>query len=365
MAVTSKERRALMKFVQNLERYKGRHTELVSVYIPAGYDINKIIQHLGQEQGTASNIKDSTTRKNVTDSLERMMQHLRLFKRTPANGFAVFAGNVAEREGQQDIEVFSMEPPEPLNFRLYRCDKNFVTDALREIAEKRDTYGLVVMDVREATTALLVGKKIIPMTSTSSIVPGKTRAGGQSAHRFEQLRLGAAKDFFGRVGEYVKNDFLANKDIKGIIVGGPGLTKQEWIDSGYLTDLLVRKIIAVKDLSYTGEFGLQELVDKSQDVLAAEEISGEKAIMQRFFEKLAKNQKTVAYGEAQVRKALGQGAVDVLLLSEEVDDKIVEELEETAEKFGTKVELISVDTREGAQLKEMGKFAAILRYEVH
>ncbi len=365
MSIDSKQRRHLLKFIHDLEKHKGRHTELVSVYVPAGYDIIKILQHLAQEQGTATNIKDSTTRKNVIDSLERMMQHLKLFKRTPDNGLAVFAGNVAEREGQQDIEVFSMEPPEPLNFRLYRCDKTFVLDALKEIAEKRETYGLVVLDVREATTALLVGKKIIPLTSTSSIVPGKTRAGGQSAHRYEQLRLGAAKDFFARVGEYVKNDFLGNKEIKGIIVGGPGLTKQEWIDSGYLTNLLVQKIIAVKDLSYTGEFGLQELVDKSQDILAAEEISTEKAIMQKFFEKLAKNAKTVAYGEMQVRKALEQGAADVLLLSEDLDDNTIEELEQIAEQFGTEVQLISSETREGVQLRDMGKFGAILRYEVH
>ncbi|MEM4397558.1 MAG: peptide chain release factor aRF-1 [Candidatus Woesearchaeota archaeon] len=361
----SKTRRHLLKFIHDLEKFRGRHTELVSVYIPAGYDINKIIQHLSQEQGTATNIKDSTTRKNVIDSLERMIQHLKLFKQTPPNGLAVFSGNIAEREGQQDIEVFSIEPPEPLNFRLYRCDKQFVLDALKEMAERKETYGLVVMDKREGDVALLVGKKIIPLTKTTSYVPGKTRAGGQSAHRFEQLREGAAKEFFNKLAEYVKNDFLNRSDLKGILVGGPGMTKYEWAEGNYLTDLLKRKIIAIKDLSYTGEFGLQELVEKCQDVLAQEEITAEKKVMQRFFEKLAKNAKEVAYGEFQVKKALEQGAVDVLLLSEELDDNTIEELEKIAEQFGTQVELISTETREGVQLKEIGKFGAILRYEVH
>jgi peptide chain release factor subunit 1 len=365
MTINSIQRRTLLKFIHELENYKGRHTELVSVYIPADYDLNKIINHLAQEQGTATNIKDSSNRKNVIDSLERMIQHLRLFKRTPPHGLAVFAGNVAEREGQQDIEVWSLEPPEPLSFRLYRCDKTFVLDALREIAEKKDVYGLVVMDKREGNIALLRGKKIIPLTTTTSIVPGKTRAGGQSAHRFERLREGAAKEFFNKLAEYVKNDFLNNKELKGIIVGGPGLTKNEWVDGNYITDLLKRKIIAIKDLSYTGEFGLQELVDRSQDVLANEEISTEKQIMQKFFDKLAKNAREVAYGEVQVRKALEQGMVDVLLLSEDLDDNKIEEFERTAEQYGSKVELISTETREGVQLREMGKFAAILRYEMH
>ena len=365
MSLSSVERRILLKFIRKLEPIRGRHTELVSVYIPAGYDMNKIIQHLAQEQGTATNIKDSTTRKNVTDSLERMIQHLRLFKQTPKNGLAVFSGNVSEREGQQDIEVFSIETPEPLNFRLYRCDKTFVLDTLKEIAEKKEVYGLIVMDKREGNIALLKGKLIIPVQTTTSVVPGKTRAGGQSAHRFEQLREGAAKDFYNKLAEYVKEQFLHNPDIKGILVGGPGHTKNEWIDGNYLTDLIKRKIIAIKDVGYTGEFGLQELVERSQDVLANEEIAQEKALMQRFFDILSKKPLQVAYGEMQVKKAMESAAADIILLSEDLPDKVIEEFEEKAEAFGTKVEIISVDTREGVQLRDMGRYAAILRYELH
>ncbi len=364
MAITSKQRRKLNKFIKKLEPVKGRHTELVSVYVPAGYDLNKITNHLAQEQGTASNIKDSTTRNNVTDSLERMLQHLKLFKRTPPNGLAVFAGNVSEREGDQDIEVFSIEPPDPLNFRLYRCDKTFMLDPLKEIAEKKDTYGLIVMDKREGNIALLKGKTIVPLTKTTSFVPGKTRAGGQSSARFERLREGAAKEFFSKLGEYVKNDFYGRKDLKGILIGGPGQTKNDFVDANYLNEEIKKKIVAIKDLSYTGDFGLQELVDKSQNELAQEEIGQEKQIMQEFFNKLAKTPGEVAYGEQQVRKVLQLGAVDKLLLSEELDDNKIEEFEDTAEEFSSKVEIISTETREGTQLKDLGKIAAILRYEI-
>ncbi len=81
--ITSEQRFKLKKFIEHLSKYRARHTELVSVYIPAGYDINKRIQQLMQEQGTATNIKSATTRKNVIDALERMVQHLRLYKQTP------------------------------------------------------------------------------------------------------------------------------------------------------------------------------------------------------------------------------------------------------------------------------------------
>ncbi|MDP7505863.1 MAG: LAGLIDADG family homing endonuclease [Candidatus Woesearchaeota archaeon] len=179
MALTTVQKHKLKKFVKELESYRGRHTELVSVYIPQGYDINKIINHLSQEQGTATNIKSASTRKNVIDALEKMIQHLKLFKKTPENGLAAFAGNVAAREGQQDFKVWSVEPPVPLKTRIYRCDKEFVLDILRDLMEVKELYALVVIDRRDANIAYLKGKTIVPVLKTHSQVPGKFKAGGQ------------------------------------------------------------------------------------------------------------------------------------------------------------------------------------------
>ncbi len=177
--ITTKQKYNLKKIIKELEKYKGRHTELVTVYIPANYDINKITTHLQQEQGTATNIKSTATRKNVIDALEKMLHHLKLFKQTPQNGLAVFSGNITEREGQSDVKVWSLEPPMPLKIRLYRCDKSFVLDPLRDMVEEKEVFGLVVMDRRDAMLALLKGKTVIPIRKTHSEVPGKIRAGGQ------------------------------------------------------------------------------------------------------------------------------------------------------------------------------------------
>ncbi|KYK25440.1 hypothetical protein AYK26_06240 [Euryarchaeota archaeon SM23-78] len=365
LRISTKQRLKLKHFVKELEQHRGRHTELVSVYVPSGYDMNKIINHLQQEQGTASNIKSASTRKNVIDALEKMIQHLKLFKKTPEHGLAVFSGNVAEREGQQDFEVWSVEPPIPLNQRLYRCDKEFVLDPLREMVEHEDVYGMVVMDRRDATLALLKGKTIVPLQKTHSEVPGKIRAGGQSAPRFARLREGAIKDHYKKVADYMKNQFLYLKDMKGILLGGPSTTTTDFLNKGYLTADVKNKIITVKDLSYTGEFGLQELLEKCQDVLAEEEVAKEKKVMQKFFNLLATKPETVSYGEKQVKECVVMGAVDTLLLSETLSDKLLDEFDDEAKKVSTEIEVISTETREGVQLKEMGGVAAILRYPVH
>ena len=363
-AVTAMQRFHLRKFVKELERHRGRHTELVSVYVPAGYDLNLIVNHLSQEQGTASNIKSKQTRENVIGALERMLQHLKLFKQTPPNGLAVFAGNVAEREGQTDMQVWSIEPPVPLRFRTYRCDKEFVLDPLREMMESKEVYGLVVMDRRDAMLALLKGKTLIPIRKTHSEVPGKMKAGGQSAPRFARLREGAIKDHYKKIAEYMKEEFLKIEGLKGIILGGPGVTINDFIGHDYVTGDLKKKIIGTKDLSYTEEFGLQELLEKSEDILAAEEVSQEKAIVGKFLNLLATKPGIVSYGKEQVRKVLKMGAVQTLLLSENLDDDEIEEFEKEAEGVGSEVKIISTETREGVQLRDLGMVAAILRYEV-
>lgn len=179
MSLTAQQKLYLKKFIKELKSCKALHTEFVSVYIPKGYEMTKIINHLAEEQGTASNIKSAVTRKNVQSALEKMIQHLRGFKKTPENGLAVFSGNVAATEGKQNMKVWSIEPPVPLNTRIYRCDKHFVTDILEEMMMEHAVYGLVVLDRRDATIALLKGKTIVPLQTTHSEVPGKTKAGGQ------------------------------------------------------------------------------------------------------------------------------------------------------------------------------------------
>jgi len=155
------------------------------------------------------------------------------------------------------------------------------------------------------------------------------------------------------------------KELKGILLGGPGPTKEDFLRGDFLHTALKNKVVGVKDLSYTGSFGLNELVDKSQDVLANEIVIEEKKIVQEFFQKLATESDKVSYGKEEVRKALEMGAVKVLLLSEVVEDNDMEEFEKLAEAFNSEIRIISFETREGTQLKEMSGFAAILRFPVY
>jgi len=363
--MNTKQRKKLTRFIKELDSYRGRHTELVSIYIPQGYDLYKIIQHVQDEQGTANNIKDKTNRNNVIDSLERIVRHLRLFKQTPPNGLAVFAGNISDKDNKVDIEVFSIEPPEPVQLRTYRCDQTFLLDPLKDMVEDKDVYGLIVVDNREGNIGILKGNRIDEIKKFTSDVPGKTTKGGQSQARYARIREIAAKEFHGKIADVANKEFLEMKHLKGILIGGPGPTKETFLNENLLNNELKRKVLAVKDLSYTGDFGLKELVEKSNDVLSEQASIKEKELLDKFFTLLAKEPKKVVYGKEKTMRALEMSAVDVIVVCDSVDDVLIDGIEEKAVLYGTNVEIISSETELGNQLKELGEIAGFLRFEVY
>ena len=402
------------KQLKFLSKIRGRHTELVSVYIPAGYEISKVAAQIKDEQGTATNIKSKGTKKNVLSALERVMQHLRLYKMTPPNGLVIFSGNISEDEGNPKIDLFILNPPDPISVRIYRCDQQFVLDPLLDMIEDKRVFGLIIVERGEASIGLLRGKKVELLKHLTSRVPGKFRAGGQSSVRFARLREIAADDFKDTVGEKSNEIFLAQPNLEGILIGGGGYTKFEFEEGEYLHHELRKKILGTADTAYTELFGLNELVDKSSKILENLDITKEKGIVTKFLKELIKDDSLAAYGEKEVRKYLEAGAVDLLLLSEglnknrikikcgscdnltektgtdeelfkleqqissmhcekcenlslNIEEKVdlLEELADLAQEGSTKVEIISTETEEGNQLlKAFGGIAAIIRYRL-
>ena len=354
----------LESLLEELEKHKGRHTELITVYVSAGYDVVSVQKQLEAEKSTAKNIKSTSTRKNVVDALDKIVRYIKDLKKNPENGLAIFCGNISKVEGQDDLQLWGVEPPLPLKTRLYRCDKDFVLEPLRELLEVSEIFALLVMDRKEATIGMLEGKRIEVLQKMTSGVPSKVRAGGQSSQRFHRITEGLTKEFYKRIADEMKNIFYENKKLKGILIGGPIPTKDEFIDDEYLPTLLRNKIIGRIDIGGSDESGLKELVEKSQDILANQEIVYEKKLMERFFNTLGSKPDFVAYKQDVVKKALEYGAVDTLLLSKDYDRELMKELKIIADENGTKIEMVSVDTEEGKQFFQLSGVGALLRYKL-
>jgi peptide chain release factor subunit 1 len=317
---TSLELFRLKKILNTLAVKEGRGTELISLYIPPGKQISEVMNMLREEYGTASNIKSTTTRKNVQDAIVKVQQRLKLFKETPENGLVIFCGAVPQNgAGSEKIETYVIIPPEPIHIYLYRCDSRFHTEHLQELLREKETYGILLIDATAATIATLQGRRLEIVREVTSGVPGKTRAGGQSARRFERLREMRLQEYFRRVGEHANEVFLPIENLKGIIIGGPGPTKYDFEKGDYLNYQLKEKIIDTVDTAYVDEQGVKEIVDKAPEIMRKIRYIEERQIVQQFLYEIGHDTGLATYGEEAVRKALEAGAVKTLLLSEGLD----------------------------------------------
>ncbi len=394
----------LKKTLKKLEGYRGSGTELISVYIPAGSPIHEMGNKLREEMSQASNIKSKSTKLNVLGALERIMNHFKIYKKPPANGIAVFAGNVSDNPAKVDIELFAIEPPEKLNIGAYRCDSRFFLEPLQSMLGSTDSYGIVVLDGREATVAMVKGTNITIIKKLNSTAHAKIRKGGQSARRYERLIEEAIEVYYKRVGDSMDNAFLRNEKsiVKGVIVGGPGPTKEFFMKMSPFNYQL--KVLGVVDTGYTEEYGIREVLSKSEDILSQQEAVKEKILVDRFIKSVV-NEGLATYGEKEVREAILSHQADKVMLSEglahtsvlykcpscgtearkafrdkpedsmpcpkcnssmkeQSRELLIDELNELARQNEIPVEIISTNTVEGNQfLTGFGGIGAFLRYK--
>jgi peptide chain release factor subunit 1 len=397
------------KFKRDLEKIreaKGRGTELISLYVPPDKQISDVMSYLRNEYSQSSNIKSKGTRKNVMSAIESIMSRLKAYKRPPENGIVFFIGHKSASADQTQMVQFVIEPPESMPTFLYRCDSEFFVEPLLQMLEEKETYGLIVVDRSEGTVGFLRGRRIESVKNIQSLVPSKHSKGGQSARRFQRLIEIAAHEFFTKVGNLANETFLSEKSLTGILVGGPGATKDFFVSKDYLHHELRKKLVNTFDTGYTDEYGLRELVEKAQETLSDIDLMREKRLIDKLLKEIRKPDGGLAvYGESQVREALKLGAVDTLLLSEGVDRKrldyvcdscgsketvsadksstnkkcacgatmdldegldLLEDIYNEAKAAGAGVEIVSTDSEEGQLLlKAFGGYAGMLRYRVN
>ncbi len=308
------------KKLRRLAQFKGRGTELISLYLPPDVDRSTVTGQLTEEMSQSSNIKSPQTRKNVQGALRKIQNFLKTIEfRLPESGLVVFCGNVSEKEGRSDIQLFTLKPIKRLKVKLYWCDSEFHLAPLQEMVQPSEIFGILAIDKNEATVAVLLGKKYEILGHFTSGVAGKTRAGGQSAKRFEHLREEATHEFYKRISGKMDSIFLPyGEKLKGLIVSGPGITKNYFLNQELMDHRLRGKVVGTIDTSYTDESGVRETVNKSGEVLKDAEITKEKQVLGQFFEAVVKTGLGI-YGQGEVEEGLTIGKVAVLLLSEKIE----------------------------------------------
>ena len=410
----SVRRYKLTRMINELSSISGHGTELVTVYIPPRRPIYDVIAQLRTEAGTASNIKSDLTRTHVQDALSRTIEQLKLFKETPENGLIIFCGALPTGKGigTEKIEIFPVMPPKPVQIQLYRCDDHFWTEHLKDMLKDDKAMGLLTIDTQEAGLGVLSGDRWQVEDTLTSGVSGKHRAGGQSARRFERLRDNELNEYYKRIAERAQRILIDQYKVRGLIVGGPGATKDTFLKEEYLDYRLQGNVVAVLDTSYSGEEGVRELVDKvnEEGVMDGYRLMEEKKIVKRFMKEVYSDNGLGIYGINDVIKFLQNGIVELVIVTDDIsvavietkcrkcanrdveiverprllaarqellsspckncgnldqeirERDIVDYLEELSSSTGAGLEIISGKSEEGAQVSSLGKVGAILRF---
>jgi peptide subunit release factor 1 (eRF1)/intein/homing endonuclease len=231
-----------------------------------------------------------------------------------------------------------------------------------------------------------------------------------SARRYERLREMELTDYFNRLADHSKKAFLEQYQIKGLIVSGPGPTKDEFVRDKYLDYRLQNMIVGTLDSGYSGREGVRETIEKAGKLLENVRVIEEKKLVQRFFREVNSDSGLAIYGVRDILAALKKAAVDTIIINDDVDmvylkavcnkcgnvtekfvtraqivnekqsllvcpkcgsneiqiaeKDIVDYLADAAIDSGADVEVISSKTEDGSMLKNFGGISAILRYRI-
>ncbi|MHC1631488.1 MAG: mRNA surveillance protein pelota [Methanotrichaceae archaeon] len=198
-------------------------------------------------------------------------------------------------------------------------------------------------------------------------------------HRFgmetaSEIKMGSGKGMDGKGGdrrsEFLEEcaqelDRVAAGDAK-IILAGPGFTKEDLkkrIDSSR-ADLAKR--IVIYDASSVGVSGFQEVLRRGavDKILEESRLALETSLLEDLLKEIATDGKA-AYGPEEVKKATDYGAVETLMVLDELARRSnLDSMMRTVVNSRGKIVVFSSEFEPGKRLEALGGIAALLRFKI-
>ncbi|EEA08003.1 eukaryotic peptide chain release factor subunit 1, putative [Cryptosporidium muris RN66] len=401
----------IRRLIATLEAARGNGTSMISLVIKPKDEISRISKMLADEYGTASNIKSRVNRLSVLSAITSAQQRLKLYNRTPQNGLVLYCGTLITEDGKEKKVNIDFEPFKPINTSLYLCDNKFHVDALKELLETDDKFGFIIVDGNGALYGVVQGSSREVLLRFTVDLPKKHGRGGQSALRFARLRMEKRHNYLRRVAETATSLFISNDQINvaALILAGSADFKNELAQSDIFDQRLASKVLKIVDISYGGDNGFNQAIELSADTLQNVKFVQEKKLITKFFEEVAQDTGKFVYGINETLQALEMGAVELLIVWENLDTKrtvvrnpanneekifltglteqydeskfkdpetgaefdiievlpLTEWLVNSYQNFGAQLEFVTNKSQEGNQFQRgFGGFGGILRYKV-
>jgi peptide chain release factor subunit 1 len=287
-------------------------------------------------------------------------------------GRVVFA---SAPKGYLEVHRLGVKPP-----RSLVLDNSPFILPLARLMDDHEDYGIILMDSREAHLYLVQSSVMEEVESTSIDLMNRHKKGGMSQKRFNRLRRGQIEDFIDEIVDDL--DRLEDMGtMRGLVVAGPGETKEHLVDA--LPKRYAAMVIGVVDVDM--DLPRDHLMAHGDRLARADEASDEDAAVEELRKAIYKDE-LAAVGVQEVRDAMVQGRVAMLLVDDDVsipgwicesckmiteargacpscggtisNAELINEMAEMAERTGAEVQHV----RDSSFLESIGGLGAVLRY---
>ncbi len=277
-------------------------------------------------------------------------------------------------EGPQDwvsigsYHTFNLEPghiitlikPKWMAYQVSRVQK-----AAQPVAETR--LIIVAIDKGEACIAVVTNYSTRVIATIHHNIPGKRY------EKFDRKMVEALmKDFYEEVLKAIQE--LADRGpIDLLLLVGPGFIKERFEKRLKKALPEVGSKTKLVFASSASESAIQEVLKNEDiiDLVKEQRIVVEARLMEEFIRRIGKEEGTAVYGLKEIQEAIGVGAVETLLVSdqllrtfEEKKRKELETLLRDTEKSGGEVWVVSSLHPAGEQLIDFGGMVGLLRFRL-
>ncbi|CAI9115721.1 OLC1v1016707C1 [Oldenlandia corymbosa var. corymbosa] len=308
----------MKRLIKELDSARGNGTSMISLIIPPGYQISHASKKLAEEVGKASNIKSRVNRHSVQTALTSAQQRLKLYNRVPTNGLVIYAGTINDKKFIRHLEPFR-----PINAFHYVCGSKFRTDEMNELLERDEVYGFIVMDGNGTLFGTLSGNSRDILHQFHVELPNKHRRGGQSASRFSHIRDEKRHNYLTKVVELSIKHFISDTtnqcNVRGLILAGTGDFKNELAQAVVFKSRFSSRVLNIVDTAYGGENGFNQAIRLSSELLLNVKFLQEQRLIEKYFDEISRDTGKFVNGVEHTLKALEMGAVEVLIVWEELD----------------------------------------------
>lgn len=318
----------LKRTIKKLEAAEGNGTSLISLIIPGGKRISDYNQMITEEIGKADNIKDRVNRQSVISALTSAKEKLKNYtNKAPKNGLCLYCGNVLLPGNKIEKKIMiAIEPFKQLNTKLYKCGDKFDVEPLKGLLESNERYGFIIVDGNGSLFGVLQGNTKTILSQFFVDLPKKHGRGGQSSNRFANIRLERRLIYTKKVCEEAVRVFITNDkpNIDGLILAGYADFKNNVYENSIFDIRLKPLVLKIVDIAYGSDQGFNQAISLSQDCFKNVRLVQEQQQLNKFYENITFETGKVCYGVNETMKLLEEGAIDKLIVYDNLDYQIVE-----------------------------------------